>query len=90
MGISEKELLYGLLYWMEMKPTGDINMAKGDKPQFIIRAKQEPGSEYMTTVGSAWKFRKGEGYVVKIHSMPVNWDGSFIMVPPFEKEEEAA
>jgi len=70
-----------------MKPTGDINMAKGDKPQFIARSRQEPDSEYLTTVGSAWKFKKGEGYVVKIHSMPVNWDGSFILVPPFEKEE---
>ena len=63
-------------------------MAKGDKPAYTIRAKQEPDSEYMTTIGSAWKFKKGDGYVVKIHSMPVSWDGSFIIVPPFEKEEE--
>ena len=90
MGISEKELLCPPLYFEEMKQFGDINMAKGDKPQFIIRARQEPESEYMTTVGSAWKFKKGDGYVVKIHSMPVNWDGSFIMVPPYEKDDEAA
>lgn len=71
-----------------MNKHGDINMAKGDKPHFIIRARQEPESDYLTTVGSAWKFKKGDGYVVKIYSMPVNWDGSFILVPPFEKEEE--
>ena len=73
---------------MEMKPIGDINMSKGDKPIYTVRARQEPDSEYMTTVGSAWKFKKGEGLVVKIHSMPVNWDGSFILVTPFEKDEE--
>lgn len=63
-------------------------MASGDKPAFVIRARQEPDSEYMTTVGSAWKFRNGEGYVLRIHSMPVKWDGSFILVPPLNGDAE--
>lgn len=61
---------------------------KGDKPVYIIRARQEPRSDYLTTVGAAWKFREGEGLVLRIHSMPVNWDGSFILVPPFEEKDE--
>jgi len=32
---------------------GDINMSKGDKPVFNVRASQEPDSEYMTTIGAA-------------------------------------
>ena len=64
-------------------------MAGGDKPAFIVRARQEPDSDYLTTVGSAWKFRKGEGYALRIHSMPVKWDGSFILVPPFDGDAEA-
>ena len=61
---------------------GDINMSKGDKPVFNVRARREPDSEYMTTIGAAWKFKQGEGYVVKLHSVPVNWDGSIVLVPP--------
>lgn len=63
-------------------------MAKGDKPVFTVRAKQHPDSEYLTTIGSAWKFKKNEGYVVRIHSMPVSWDGSFILVPALENNDE--
>jgi len=64
-------------------------MASGDKPAFIVRARQEPDSDYMTTVGSAWRFKKGEGYVLRIHSMPVKWDGSFILVSPFNEDTQA-
>ena len=56
-------------------------MTRGNRPIFNVRARQEPEREHMTTVGSAWKFKSGEGYVLRIHSMPINWDGSFILVP---------
>ena len=59
-------------------------MSKGDKPVFNARARQDPDSEHMTTIGAAWKFKQGEGYVVKLQSLPVNWDGSLILVPPKE------
>jgi hypothetical protein len=61
-------------------------MRKGDKPAYNVRARQEPKSDYLTTVGSAWKFKEGDGYVVRIHSLPVDWDGSFILVKPLEPE----
>jgi len=57
-------------------------MSKGENPVFNVRAKQEPDSEHMTTIGAAWEFKQGDGYVVKIKNLPVNWDGSFILVPP--------
>jgi hypothetical protein len=67
---------------------GVINMAKGDKPIFNARVRQEPDSEYMTTIGAAWPFREGKGYVVRLHSVPVKWDGSFVLVPPKEDDKE--
>lgn len=61
-------------------------MAQGNKPVFNARAKREPDSEYMQTIGAAWTFKEGEGYVVRLHSLPTNWDGSFILVPPKDPE----
>ncbi|MDF2233153.1 hypothetical protein P2H44_11380 [Albimonas sp. CAU 1670] len=62
-------------------------MAKGEKPAFRARAKTHPDQEFMTTIGAAWRFRDGDGYVVRLESVPVNWDGSFLLVPP--KDDEA-
>jgi hypothetical protein len=36
----------------------------------------------MTTIGAAWRFKQGEGYVVRLQMIPVNWDGSCVLVPP--------
>ncbi len=63
-------------------------MAKGDKPEFNVRVRQEPDSEYMSTIGAAWPFKEGKGYVVKLHSVPINWDGSFVLVPRKEDSED--
>lgn len=63
---------------------GDINMAdqkKGDKPLFRVRASTEPNSDFMTTIGAAWPFKEGTGYVLRLTHMPVNWDGTCILVP---------
>ena len=56
--------------------------AKGSRPQYIVRARQDPDNDYMQTVGAAWCFKEGDGYVVKIHSLPVNWNGDLILVVP--------
>lgn len=54
----------------------------GERPTYNVRARQEPDSEYMMTIGVAWPFRNGDGYVVKLRATPTNWDGTFILVPP--------
>ena len=61
-------------------------MTKGNKPVFNARPKQDPDSDYMQTIGAARTFKEGEGYVVRLHSLPVNWDGSLILVPPKDAE----
>jgi hypothetical protein len=63
-----------------------MNMSKGEKPTFNVRARQEPDSEYMTTIGAAWPFKEGTGYVVRLQTVPVKWDGTCVLVPPKETD----
>ena len=69
------------------KSKAEPEKPRGNKPQFIVRAKQAPDSEYMQTIGAAWPFREGEGFVVKLHSLPIKWDGDMILVPPKSEDE---
>ena len=89
-GHVDNSSMYGfhMYYTAGMDPiSGVMNMSKGEKPVFNARAKKGPESEYMTTIGAAWAFKEGEGYVVRLESLPVNWDGSFILVPPREGDQ---
>jgi hypothetical protein len=57
------------------------------KPQYILRAKVGSG---WTTIGAVWPLRSGEqGFSLKITSMPLQWDGRFVALPPIEDEEDA-
>ena len=62
-------------------------MSKGQKPAYIARAKQSADSEYMLDIGAVWPWKKGNGYVVKLHAVPIGWDGEFILSPPPVKDE---
>jgi hypothetical protein len=59
---------------------------RGNRPIYIARVKQTPESEFMTTIGAAFAFKEGDGLVVKLHVVPTDWDGSFILVPPPREE----
>lgn len=61
--------------------------AKGNKPQYIARARQRPDSEFMHTIGAAWPFKEGDGLVIKLHMVPTDWTGEFILVPPKADDE---
>lgn len=61
------------------------------QPDFVVRAKQSPDSEYWTTIGAAWQANlKGgvTGYSVKINNMPLNWNGDCLLMPPLETGEK--
>jgi hypothetical protein len=62
---------------------------KGRQPDFVVRARQEPGSEFFVNCGAAWKIEVNgkEAISLKIQSMPVNSDGSFLLLPPLEAKE---
>jgi hypothetical protein len=53
---------------------------RGNKPVYIARARQTPESEVMVTIGAAWPFNDSDGLVVKLHMMPTQWSGDFILV----------
>ena len=58
------------------------------KPELVARCKQSPESDFWVTIGAAWstKLDGGKtGYSVKLHIVPVNWDGDFLLMPPKEE-----
>jgi len=57
-------------------------MANGGKPVYLAKAKQSPDSEFMITCGAVWPFKNGDGFVLKLHSLPIAWNGDLILVAP--------
>jgi hypothetical protein len=56
-------------------------------PEYIARAKVGNG---WVSIGAAWKLRSGEeGFSLKLTTIPLNWDGRFILLPPLDNEEAA-
>jgi hypothetical protein len=60
--------------------------AERPQPEFIIRAKVGAG---WTSIGAAWPLRSGEkGYSFKITSIPLQWDGRAVLLPPLEDGQD--
>ena len=62
-----------------------------NKPSFVVRARQGKNSRYFQTVGYAWrKLDKNNNEIisVKLNAMPIETDGSFLLVPPFVENDE--
>lgn len=68
----------------KMKEQAD--QPRGDRPQYVARARQREGSDFMQTIGAAWPWKNGDGFVVKLHSVPTDWKGEFILATPKEGE----
>ena len=68
--------------------------APGKRPDFNVRARTEPGNDAsFVTIGAAWRIDRSkldgnEGFSVKLHSIPINWDGGCLMVVPKVEEAE--
>jgi len=55
------------------------------KPQYIARAKVGNG---WVNIGAAWPLRSGEdGLSLKLTSIPIGFDGRFVLLPPLGNEE---
>ena len=55
------------------------------KPEYVARAKVGNG---WTSIGAAWPLRSGEkGYSLRLTTIPLNWDGRFILLPPLNNED---
>ena len=59
------------------------------QPIFVVRAPDSTKRGRWVTVGYAWALRNGEGFSVKLNSIPVGaWDGALVLLPPFQNGEE--
>jgi hypothetical protein len=55
------------------------------RPKYVCRAKVESG---WVNIGAAWPLRSGEdGLSIKLTTIPLNWDGRFILLPPLETDD---
>ena len=55
------------------------------KPDFVARAKVGNG---WTNIGAAWPLKSGEpGYSLRLTTIPLNWDGRFVLLPPLPTDE---
>jgi hypothetical protein len=59
------------------------------QPDLVVRAKTGPGPKDWATIGYAWRRENGEGFSVKLNTMPIGnfWDGKLKLLPPFDDEE---
>jgi len=55
------------------------SLFEGSKPQYIALAKQSPDSEFMVTVGVAWKLEDGDSIVLRLDLTPTKWDGTVLL-----------
>jgi len=54
-------------------------------PSYIARAKVPNG---WVSIGGAWPLRSGEdGFSLKLTTIPLNWDGRFVLLRPLGNEE---
>jgi len=60
-------------------------MAQGKMPTHNVRAKtgrkDDKGEDIFFTVGAAWPFRNGDGYSLKLGSLPIGFDGTLLLSP---------
>ena len=61
---------------------------KRDNPDFVVRAKTGPGRKEWATIGYAWRRERGEGFSIKLNTMPIgsHWNGVLKLLPPFEED----
>lgn len=59
------------------------------KPAFVLRAKQAPDSDYWQSCGVAFEanINGAVGYSLKINSLPTDWRGDLLMMPPRSEDE---
>ena len=59
------------------------------QPKFVVRAPDSTKRGRWVTVGYAWDLRNGDGFSVKLNTVPVGaWDGALVLLPPFQEDGE--
>ena len=61
------------------------------QPTFVVRAPDSTKRGRWVTVGYAWPLKGGDGWSVKLNTIPVGvWDGALVLLPPFQTGDEPA
>ena len=66
-----------------------LPLAERREVDFFVRAKTGPGPRDWSPVGVAFKRRNGDGYSVKLNTLPIDmaaFRGVLVLVPPFVEE----
>jgi hypothetical protein len=60
-----------------------------NQPDFVVRAKTGPGRKEWATIGYAWRREHGEGFSIKLNTMPIgnHWNGVLKLLPPYADED---
>jgi hypothetical protein len=66
------------------RPPQKEEESKGKRPDYVIRCRQAPDSDFYLTIGAAWRVQvNGEdAFSIKLTSIPTNWGGSALMLVP--------
>lgn len=77
---------------MALKPVAkkepEKEASEKKRPEFVVRARQSPDSDFWQNIGAVWpaQLKDGQvGYSMKLHFIPTNWDGSALLLPPKEE-----
>ena len=73
----------------ERSPTRQQARDDAGQPEFVVRAKTGPGRKEWATIGYAWRRERGEGFSIKLNTMPIgnHWNGVLKLLPPYVEEE---
>lgn len=52
---------------------------------FSVRDRGEGKKAVWTRIGAAWTQGKGQGLNIELESLPFNFDGKIVLMPPKEK-----
>lgn len=64
----------------------EVKEESGRKPDYNVRCRQAPGSDYFINAGAAWvvKVNGKDALSVKLTALPVQFDGSLLLLQPLE------
>lgn len=74
-----------------VKKKADVEEPKGKKPDWVIRARQEEGSDFYVTLGSGWtrKNDAGQEFIsLKFNTVPSAGLSSALLMRPLPPKEE--
>jgi uncharacterized protein (DUF736 family) len=80
-----RENIWRLVMATKLAKKEEPKNAEKRQPDYVVRCKQSPESEYWLTIGAGWTaaFKDGSsGISVKINNAPMGWNGDCLLMTP--------